>query len=97
VNEKLENHWVYSDLYLLHYNIVNINCPRLYKREDKGFASSQSRNLPIIKWTEIENITYLGNDTYMIMANNKNYIAIKKYYSVMNYRWYLYEKINEWG
>lgn len=51
----------------------------------------------LLNGAEIEKISYLGNDTYMITANNKKYIAIKDYYSMMNYKWYLYEKINEWG
>lgn len=46
---------------------------------------------------EIEDVTYLGNRTYMIIANNKKFIARKEYYSFMNYKWNIFEKIIEWG
>jgi hypothetical protein len=77
--------------------LLTLIVPDYIKEKTKDSLVHNPEISQLLNGAEIENITYLGNDTYMIMANNKNYIAIKKYYSVMNYRWYLYEKINEWG
>jgi hypothetical protein len=71
--------------------------PDFIKEKTAGSLMNNPEITQLLNGAEIENITYLGNDTYKIRADNKNYIAIKEYVSVMNYRWYLFEKINEWG
>jgi hypothetical protein len=71
--------------------------PDFIKQKTAGSLMNNPEITQLMNGAEIENITYLGNDTYKIRADNKNYIAIKEYVSVMNYRWYLFEKINEWG
>jgi hypothetical protein len=71
--------------------------PDFIKQKTAGSLMNNPEITQLMNGAEIENITYLGNDTYKIREDNKNYIAIKEYVSVMNYRWYLFEKINEWG
>jgi hypothetical protein len=71
--------------------------PDFIKQKTAGSLMNNPEITQLMNGAEIENITYLGNDTYKIRADNKNDIAIKEYVSVMNYRWYLFEKINEWG
>jgi hypothetical protein len=69
--------------------------PDIIKQKTAGSLMNNSEITQLLNGAEIENITFLGNDTYKFIADNKNYIAIKEYVSVMNYRWHLFEKINE--
>ncbi|RLL48407.1 hypothetical protein D8M04_03865 [Oceanobacillus piezotolerans] len=46
---------------------------------------------------EIEDINYRGSNTYIITTSKKDYIAVQEYYSMMNYKWFVYEKADEWG
>jgi hypothetical protein len=71
--------------------------PDFIKERTEDSLVNNSEVSQLLKGAEIESISYVGNDTYMIIANNKKYIAMKDYYSLMNYKWYLFEKINEWG
>lgn len=44
------------------------------------------------KNSQIEKIDYRGAHTYLIETSKKDFIVIQDYYSVMNYRWLVYEK-----
>ncbi|MCV9884974.1 hypothetical protein [Metabacillus halosaccharovorans] len=46
---------------------------------------------------EIEDVDYKGDNTYIIYTTDKEYVAVQEYYSLMNYKWFIYEKVNEWG
>jgi hypothetical protein len=71
--------------------------PDFIKQKTAGSLINNPEITQLLNGAEVENITYLGNNTYKIIANNKNYIAIKDYVSVMNYRWHLFGKINDGG
>ncbi|WP_053365582.1 hypothetical protein [Bacillus sp. FJAT-27245] len=57
---------------------------------DQGIAA-------LLNIEEIVNVNYAGSQTYIITTFDRQFVAVKKYYSLMNYKWYLYEKTREWG
>ncbi|WP_059173031.1 hypothetical protein [Bacillus sp. FJAT-27445] len=68
----------------------------LYKLTEDNIANDQGI-AALLNTQEIEDINYVGSHTYIITTFDNQYVAVKKYYSVMNYRWSIYEKTDEWG
>ncbi|WP_316571669.1 hypothetical protein [Neobacillus sp. YIM B06451] len=57
---------------------------------DQGIAA-------LLNIKEIEDVNYIGSNAYIITTFDKQFVAVKEYYSVMNYKWVLYEKTKQWG
>jgi hypothetical protein len=51
----------------------------------------------LFKAEEIEDVTYVGSRTYIISTISGEFVAVQKYYSFMNYKWFVYEKSDTWG
>ncbi|AQQ53115.1 hypothetical protein [Planococcus lenghuensis] len=46
---------------------------------------------------EINDVSYQGSNTYTLSTSKGEFVAVQAYYSVMNYKWHVYEKTDEWG
>ncbi|WP_349410048.1 hypothetical protein [Pseudalkalibacillus sp. SCS-8] len=43
------------------------------------------------KGMDVQGITYQGDNTYLVKTATDEYIVIQDYFSVMNYKWKIYE------
>ena len=43
------------------------------------------------KDTTVKDVIYKGDDTYMIKTEEKDFVVMRKYFSVMNYKWVIFE------
>jgi len=43
------------------------------------------------KDTTVKDVIYKGDDTYMIKTEEKDFVVMRNYFSVMNYKWVIFE------
>ncbi|MFD3445895.1 hypothetical protein ACFDTO_14985 [Microbacteriaceae bacterium 4G12] len=46
---------------------------------------------------QVQSVTYKGDNTYVIKTDKHEYVAVREYFSLMNYKWKIYELKKEWG